>query len=41
VARIESLILKKGQADALARAKAYIAAGADAIMIHSKVCLLD
>jgi phosphoenolpyruvate phosphomutase / 2-hydroxyethylphosphonate cytidylyltransferase len=36
VARIESLILKKGIMDALERAKAYIAAGADAIMIHSK-----
>lgn len=36
IARIESLILKAGLADALARAQAYIAAGADAIMIHSK-----
>lgn len=36
IARIESLILKKGQEDALNRAKAYITAGADAIMIHSK-----
>ncbi len=36
VARIESLILKAGMDDALARAKAYIEAGADAIMIHSK-----
>lgn len=36
VARIESLILKKGIEDAIARAKAYITAGADAIMIHSK-----
>ena len=35
-ARIESLILKKGMDDALARAKAYIEAGADGIMIHSK-----
>ncbi len=35
-ARIESLILKKGQDDALKRAKAYIEAGADGIMIHSK-----
>ncbi len=34
-ARIESLILKQGMEDALARAKAYIAAGADGIMIHS------
>jgi phosphoenolpyruvate phosphomutase len=36
IARIESLILDKGVDDALARAKAYIAAGADAIMIHSR-----
>lgn len=36
IARIESLILKQGQKDALKRAEAYIAAGADAIMIHSK-----
>lgn len=35
IARIESLILKKGQADALKRAAAYIKAGADGIMIHS------
>lgn len=36
IARIESLILKKGLWDALLRAKAYIEAGADALMIHSK-----
>lgn len=36
VARIESLILQAGQADALERAQAYIDAGADAIMIHSR-----
>jgi phosphoenolpyruvate phosphomutase / 2-hydroxyethylphosphonate cytidylyltransferase len=36
IARVESLILKKGMADALKRAEAYIAAGADGIMIHSK-----
>lgn len=35
-ARIESLILEKGMLDALKRAKAYVAAGADAIMIHSR-----
>ena len=35
-ARIESLILEKGMADALKRAKAFVAAGADAIMIHSR-----
>lgn len=36
IARIESLILKAGLKDALKRAKSYITAGADAIMIHSK-----
>lgn len=36
IARVESLILKKGLEDALSRAKAYIDAGADGIMIHSK-----
>jgi phosphoenolpyruvate mutase len=36
IARIESLIIGKNQADALKRAKAYIDAGASAIMIHSK-----
>ena len=36
IARIESLILKAGMNDALIRANAYIQAGADAIMIHSK-----
>jgi len=36
IARIESLILKAGMEDALTRAKAYIEAGADGIMIHSK-----
>ena len=36
IARIESLILKKGISDSLQRAEAYIKAGADAIMIHSK-----
>lgn len=36
IARIESLILKKGMEDALKRAAAYIEAGADGIMIHSK-----
>ena len=35
-ARIESLILEKGMEDALKRAKAFTAAGADAIMIHSR-----
>jgi len=36
VARIESLILDAGMDDAVARASAYIDAGADAIMIHSR-----
>ena len=36
IARIESLILNKGLKDACARARAYIDAGADGIMIHSK-----
>lgn len=36
IARIESLILEKGMEDALFRARAYVAAGADGIMIHSR-----
>ncbi len=36
IARIESLILGKGMEDALRRARAYIDAGVDGIMIHSK-----
>ncbi|WP_296731500.1 phosphoenolpyruvate mutase [Anaerovibrio sp.] len=35
-ARIESLILEKGMDDALNRAFAFVEAGADAIMIHSR-----
>ena len=35
-ARIESLILERGMDDALARASAFVQAGADAIMIHSR-----
>ena len=35
-ARIESLILERGQEDALLRARAFVKAGADAIMIHSR-----
>ena len=35
-ARIESLILEAGMTDALTRAFAYVKAGADAIMIHSR-----
>lgn len=36
IARIESLILDKGMEDALNRAFAYVDAGADGIMIHSR-----
>ena len=36
-ARIESLILGAGVKDALSRAQAYLAAGADGIMIHDNV----
>ncbi len=36
IARIESLILEKGLDDALKRAEAYVKAGADGIMIHSR-----
>ena len=41
IARIESLILEKGQQDALERAKTYLAAGADGIMIHSRSTSFD
>lgn len=36
IARIESLILDQGMEDAVTRAKAYIEAGADGILIHSR-----
>jgi len=36
VARVESLILEAGMEDALRRASAYVEAGADGIMIHSR-----
>ncbi len=36
IARIESLILEQGMDDALERAFAYVGAGADGIMIHSR-----
>ena len=36
IARIESLILGVGMNDAIKRAKAYLEAGADGIMIHSR-----
>ena len=36
IARCESLILDKGMEDAVERSKAYLEAGADGIMIHSR-----
>lgn len=36
IARIESLILERGMEDALTRAFAFVRAGADGIMIHSR-----
>ncbi len=36
IARIESLIVEMGMKDALLRAKTYLEAGADGIMIHSR-----
>lgn len=36
IARIESLILERGMEDALTRATAFVEAGADGIMIHSR-----
>lgn len=36
IARIESLILERGMDDALERARAFVKAGADGIMIHSR-----
>lgn len=36
IARIESLILERGMEDAINRARAYVQAGADGIMIHSR-----
>jgi len=36
IARIESLILNKGVDDAMERAKSYLGAGADGIMVHSR-----
>lgn len=41
IARIESLILEKGLDDAIMRAKTYLDAGADGIMIHSKKNTFD
>jgi phosphoenolpyruvate phosphomutase / 2-hydroxyethylphosphonate cytidylyltransferase len=37
ISHIESLILDPGMQDALDRAKAYIDAGTDIIMIHSRM----
>ncbi len=36
ISRIESLILEQGIEDAVTRARAYVKAGADAVMIHSR-----
>ena len=36
IARCESLILEQGMDDALERTRAYVHAGADGIMIHSR-----
>ena len=36
IARCESLILERGMEDALARCRAYVKAGADGVMIHSR-----
>lgn len=36
IARVESLILEQGMEDALTRAFAYVDAGADGVMIHSR-----
>ena len=36
IARVESLILNQGIEDALKRSQAYVKAGADGILIHSK-----
>ncbi len=41
IARIESLILEKGIQDAINRAKIYLEAGADGIMIHSRQKTFD
>ena len=41
IARIESLILEKGLDDAIIRAKTYLDAGADGIMIHSRKSTFD
>lgn len=41
IARLEALILEKGQEEALKRAHAFVEAGADGIMIHSRKKMPD
>ena len=41
IARIESFILEKGLDDAISRAKVYLDAGVDGIMIHSRAKTFD
>jgi phosphoenolpyruvate phosphomutase len=41
IARCESLITGAGEDDAIARSRAYLAAGADGILIHSKASMPD
>lgn len=41
IARIESLILEQGMEDAISRAKTYLDAGVDGIMIHSRQKTFD
>lgn len=41
IARVESLIVGAGMQDALMRAQAYVAAGADGVMIHSRASTAD
>ncbi len=41
VARLESFIAGRGLDDALRRAEAYHAAGADAVLVHSKLAVAD
>jgi phosphoenolpyruvate phosphomutase len=41
IARVESLVLDKGMLDAVRRATAYVEAGAEGIMIHSRKKVAD
>jgi phosphoenolpyruvate phosphomutase len=41
IARVESLIVGAGVSDAVMRARAYIAAGADGVMMHSRAVTAD